>query len=915
MALTESQKVMRLVDPTVPTADPAHSTPTVTATQSGKWSDPATWGAVQPPPPPAPSATFGGTPGPNDFSIVLSNMTQAQAQAILAAAVLPPAPPPPPPVGKIPQLDDKVCIPSGITVTLDVDTPRLKWVRYDGNLAVPPGVNILHWAELTVFNMESVWMVDPTARIKFLMADYGPIDYAADPWAKGRAVHFMNEHLPSGVRKDTYVLTKGNAAGDMVIEFQSPVVNWESNDLVVLPDPDFIVNWPNTLVNQDEKMVVDSVAADNMSCTLKAPLKFHHPNVDWEGKPIKMYIGNYTQRSIHFESENKTVFAQRGHVMFMRDGVNMPMMDQSHSDWSIWHSGRTDGTQVVTDPDGAGNGLSNPRGLYGGEHFHICSGDPNTMRAMPTRIVAFDSAKWAFTIHSSHVCFTDCLSVDSQSAAGVAEVGDENGCFDSCVSCRNTILYLTALNNNIGQMAGVADWFKYGHGFGTMTGGVSIQNCIVSGAPNSAYGFMGLPFGKPGVNPVYPAKWLAVPGNCINDRPDGTNVPQTQYANSTAILDPADVPQNHFGNECFSSYTGAFIWNVGQNGVLTPPVAGPHNFQGFHVTFSGINGSVGVAMTYSSNVNVPQAHITPFEPTYLCSGIGNSGVATNQTYDDLYVSGCAIGIESPTAGNCSIKNPTFNDCIVGIHINNVWHDWRSLPITVGPNWFTPPDATTLAGLVKQSAYTREPYVSDFNKNTYAIVCECHMGSADIRESYGTDRSILQFLQGAYIMSTPDEITLNDGVNPTKYLFHKEQALDYVYSAVTNPVPDFMVGKTVAQVWQEAGMLPGAKLLPPDAAPLPGSLCLFSTTDQTAMPDIQVSKHHNAFDPQNYQTTSNPANYVPQYIEGGKTVQLAAMNLNDPGCTLTPLFPDGAGNMRGFAIFCDSKANPPLPSSW
>src|SRR5215469_6934126 len=124
MSITEMQKVLRLVDPNQPTAIPANSTPTITAVQSGNWSDPATWGGSSPPEPsltvagsvitvnnvtpaqmqtivsgislpptpPNPSATLGATPGPNDQVLVLSNMTPAQAQAIAAAVVLPPPP-------------------------------------------------------------------------------------------------------------------------------------------------------------------------------------------------------------------------------------------------------------------------------------------------------------------------------------------------------------------------------------------------------------------------------------------------------------------------------------------------------------------------------------------------------------------------------------------------------------------------------------------------------------------------------------------------------------------------------------------------------------------------------------------------------------------------------------------------------
>jgi hypothetical protein len=877
MSISDMQKVMNLVDPT-------KATSTAVQSASMRASKSETWGGT-PAPPPTKSLQQGGTVPAADYAVVLSNVTQAQAQAILDAVVLPPAPPST--GGSPPTTDGFVYIPPGVTVIWDIPSIRLKKFRCDGNLIWASDLDITMEVDTAVFNMCSVDSWDfskPAGSLTWIYADYGPIDTVADPYMIGRGIHFMD---CMGTITGRNVTTYGRfaqpaKAGDSQIVFTDPVIGWNSGDPVYIPGTKFTINWPNILVNDDDWNFVRAVSADGRTVMLAAPLAFDHPIVNWKGEPIKMYCGNYAKRSVHFESENKTVIAQRGHKMVMRSDKTLMVKQNCVSNY---HGGRIDKLKPVTDPDGLGGGLTNPRGRYA-EHWHLCNPDVTGAQMEFTNSVVYNSyPSWSIDVHTSNVWIDFCFVVNFGGMGIGCEVGNETGkATNNAVGRPLTPYSVAGGTNSVGVVQPNADWAKFGNNFFSMGGPFSFQDNIASGCPGVPYVFMGLDFGL-GVDNRVPAANIGLPG--------------------TQMYLPADCPQNHSGNHQFGCWGGPNIWNIGQNGVLTPPVAGEHNFSGFTGTASSQGGYL-FTFTYSSNCTLSDSTMSYVTPDYTGYGITNSGVATNQTYKNCSMSGCFRGIEAPTAGTCIIENCT-TDALCGIHVTNVWHDWRSLTIT--SHTFNQPDVATVAAIIKADIWKSSDFYKYQNYQLFKMHCEARFQSADIRQTYGVDHVITEFFQSAYGMSTPDTITL-DGT----HLFYVEMSPNYVTSQYSTPIPPFMVGLTNSQLWQQYGMTVGAKILPADAVMPAGSMCFASASEATILPDIQASKNHSPFNPQNYQQTNQTTGFIPTVKDNstGKMITGAPINLPDKQWSVF-FATDSQGNNRGVSVWCDSTGT--FPSNW
>jgi hypothetical protein len=94
----------------------------------------------------------------------------------------------------------------------------------------------------------------------------------------------------------------------------------------------------------------------------------------------------------------------------------------------------------------------------------------------------------------------------------------------------------------------------------------------------------------------------------------------------------------------------------------------------------------------------------------------------------------------------------------------------------------------------------------------------------------------------------------------------------------------------------------------------GSMCFASASEATILPDIQASKNHSPFNPQNYQQTNQTTGFVPTVKDNstGKMITGAPINLPDKQWSVF-FATDSQGNNRGVSVWCDSTGT--FPSNW
>jgi hypothetical protein len=214
--------------------------PTVTAVQSGNWSNPATWST-----------------------------------------------------GQVPGAGDIVAIPSGDTVTYDVvSTAPVNTVeiRNGGVLTFRTNINttltvqnllVLQGGTLQVGSVAAPEQVGVKAQIVF--PDIA-LNTANDPGQFGNGLIALGTVTTYGAPLNvTHVTLAAEAhAGDTTLKLSQPVTGWQVGDRVVLPDTRQLYweinpgNPGGSYVAEDEVVTVASVSADGRTITLTAPLQYDH---------------------------------------------------------------------------------------------------------------------------------------------------------------------------------------------------------------------------------------------------------------------------------------------------------------------------------------------------------------------------------------------------------------------------------------------------------------------------------------------------------------------------------------------------------------------------------------------------------------------------------------------------------------
>ncbi len=412
---------------------------TATATQSGRWTSPDTWG------------------------------------------------------GSLPVDGDIVQIPEGVNVTLaSMLNTRIETVRIDGTLRFSASDDTLLQVDTIVSTCSGTLEIgtetnpiqkDVSARIVFI--DDGPV---SDANLISRGAILMGQTVIHGASKIHRAIISPHARqGDQLLNLTTTPNGWREGDQLIITGT--IPNDPTS----DEIRTISSVNGNQV--TLSAPLSLDHsaPRAD-----LNVYVANAT-RNVEISSENTSI-QNRGHIMLMSARANIQyarFTELGRTDKTT----ELDDFEFLFPDDGAGDdapatasvtalGGTNVRGRYA-IHFHQIGTDPKDAPAVVSGSVVFNGPGWGFVNHSSHVNFINNVSYGLQGAGFYTEAGDEIGTMRGNIAIRSVNSTFTtddqgAIDPDLG--AGRMDYGNDGDGYWLTGNRVSMINNVSAGA--SAHGII-----------------------------------------------------------------------------------------------------------------------------------------------------------------------------------------------------------------------------------------------------------------------------------------------------------------------------------------------------------------------------------------------------------------------------------------
>jgi len=590
------------------------TTATTTATSSGPWSDPATW----------------------------DNGVPADA--------------------------DSARIDSGVTVTVDGETNRIKTLVVDGTLTVSRDTDTHLKAETIATKPDGTLDLgtedDPIPQgttAELTVVHHEDISEKNDPERISKGLLLMGETAIHGAEKTNWTeLATAPTAGDTELELPDAPKNWQEGDDIVVPGLN-----PNS--NQDEERTIATVSGSTVR--LDEALKHDHVppenNLDVE---LTAYALNLS-RNVVVQSEVQETdvtkeqrINRQGHMMVMSTA-------QSLHNFRLIHMGRTNKRYKIDNPRHGGESSHgdepNPQARYA-LHFHMTGlgEEPHEVSG----VVAQNSPGWGIVNHYSHANVRDSVTYQVYGAGFVAESGPERGAFKRCFALRSRG---TANYGNLNARESHDEFGHDGNGFWFQGPGVAMDDCVAAGHSTYGFGIWGEPlynhpkFGTdgPDTQKNYPNELAIEDGMLPEDaNPDGAtkskDLPFKSFSNNTVFASAGGLEYGDFdGNsEVKKSVVDTFtVYNI--DGVDRYPAATGHR--------RGEWGNCAVSMRYASQLKLtdPQIH-----------NPGGHGFQTNFYSHEAHTvggifEGCRVGIRTNHfTGYSEYRDSTFVDTDTPIRV-------------------------------------------------------------------------------------------------------------------------------------------------------------------------------------------------------------------------------------------------------
>ncbi len=596
------------------------------------------------------------------------------------------------------------------------------------------------------------------------------------------------------------------SVGATSLSFTEAVQGWRVGDRLILGDA------------TPEEFAVTGISGDGKTVTLGSAVRYLH-----SAPPGQSLVVVNVSRNVVFETEKANVadLDKRGHLMFMSGGQKLGYV-------GVYGFGRTDKRKAVTDPklDAYGRLIvgtnANPRGRYAA-HFHenLFSHHPVASSVKGSAVV--DSPGWGFVNHSSDVVFESNTVFDVVGAAFVTEAGNERGAFRGNVAIRAT--------GSIDSLTGrdcVQDFGHNGHGFW-------FQGADIEVIANVAVGTAGAAF-------IYFTEGLKVDGKTTKML-DGRSV--------------GSVAMRRFsGNVAYGSGGGLETW------FHNPGASAPSVVEGF--TAWGLRG-MGVRNNYTHNVVFRGGRLFGDPSNGRAAAFSRNDASSNLTYDHVYVSGFATGIDLPLNGKNQVIGGYFN-AKIAFRVTTAISAYRSIQFTD---------------------------VKDFGPLTQAVflmVSATKFMDGNLNQAFLTD---------------PVRLTDTIGYNGY-YLVFNWQRLSATPFTNTGTALD---GLTVKQLWDTYGLAPGGMIVGNEIndSRIQGG---FLTNKVTLLPQMNLASHW----------ATNKASYTVLLNVGGRRPLAGpTFNLTGKENSWNILTFNYQGMKRSVMVWYDTVAptfqpNPSVPST-
>ncbi len=183
--------------------------------------------------------------------------------------------------GQVPGADSKVFIPSGLTVTYDVNSNvNLLWLSIDGTVTFATGQDTLMRIDTIIVSQDGTWTQGtPSAPIpasvtsRVVFSDRGQINGTWDPKFYSRGLVCEGQIMITGAGKTAHVRVGAVSAGASTLNLETAPSGWRVGDTIVLSGARLVEhNW--TFDYQDEARTISAI--NGTALTLNAPLQFHH---------------------------------------------------------------------------------------------------------------------------------------------------------------------------------------------------------------------------------------------------------------------------------------------------------------------------------------------------------------------------------------------------------------------------------------------------------------------------------------------------------------------------------------------------------------------------------------------------------------------------------------------------------------
>ena len=588
--------------------------------------------------------------------------------------------------GSLPADGDIVQIPEGINVTLaSMLNARLETLRIDGTLSFSSIVDTLLQVDTLVSTCTGTLEigsrtnpVQTNVSAKVVFIDDGPV---GDTNLISRGALLMGQTTIHGTLKTHRAVISPHAReGDSAINLTATPSGWQVGDQLIVTG-----TLPNNPTS-DEIRTIRSI--DGTRVTLNTPLDLDHraPSAD-----LNVWVANAT-RNIEFSSENTSI-RNRGHIMFMSADVdiqNARFTELGRTDKTT----ALDDFEFLFPDDGAGDdapdtalvtalGGTNIRGRYS-LHFHQIGTAPGSAPAVVRGSVVFNGPGWGFVNHSSHVNFIDNVAYGLQGAGFYTEAGDEIGTMQGNIAIRSVNTAFTtdeggAIDPDL--RASRMDYGNDGDGFWLTGNRVSLIDNVAAGA--SAHGII---YWTDGIMEVTSNNSAARVTVSVASLPNGDLIPDRQ--NVPVWWAPLAESR---GNETYGNTIGFRARYIHAANYLgrdeqsdfhrTPPQAYVDTLSPRFEDLTVWGSRDGVLLNYNERLSLSGAQIVGFgrdQSTFQENdGTAKTGVGLDVgtdathgpgTLQNITIQGFGAGLVTPVNGLWSIRNISLSDNGVDLFI-------------------------------------------------------------------------------------------------------------------------------------------------------------------------------------------------------------------------------------------------------